>query len=131
MAQQEAQTGVVIHGQNPATNREIERTELKKWCVKLLVDTWLFGSFDATKQTKDDPPDFDLVDAVNEGKTVQFFEQAFEWENLTYLFYPYFWGRQDQWLHKLTTFDTDPLFTQFLQAGSARGYCPCARVTTT
>lgn len=124
VAQQAAQAGVVIHGQNPAINREIERTELKKWCVKLLLDSWQFGSYNATKQTKDQAPDFDLKDAVAEGKSIQFFEQAFEWENLTYLFYPYFWGRENQWVDKLTTFDTDPLFTKFLQAGAARVVMP-------
>ena len=84
----------MIHGQNPLINREIEKTELKKWCIKLLLDTWVFGSFDAMKQNKDEPPDFDIFDAVGEGKPIQFFEQAFEWENITYLFYPYFWGRR-------------------------------------
>ena len=28
---------------------------------------------------------------------MRFFEQAFEWEHLTYMTYPYFWGRKDQW----------------------------------
>ena len=76
------------------------------------------------KQTGDNPPDFELHQAVREGQTVQFFEQAFEWENLTYLFYPYFWGRQSQWIAKITNYDEDPLFTQFLQAGSARVVVP-------
>lgn len=124
IAAQQVQQGVAIHGQNPRINREIEKTELKKWCIKLLLDTWIFGSFDAMKQFKDEPPDFDIFDAVSEGKPIQFFEQAFEWENITYLFYPYFWGRQNQWIHKVTTFDTDPLFTQFLQAGAARVVLP-------
>ncbi|MDQ3776905.1 MAG: hypothetical protein M3461_22425 [Pseudomonadota bacterium] len=124
IAAQKAQQGIVIHGQNPLINRETEKTELKKSCVKMLLDTWVFGSFDAMKQTKDNAPDFDIFDAVKEGKQVQFFEQAFEWENMTYLFYPYFWGRQNQWIHKVTTFDTDPVFTRFLQAGSARVVIP-------
>jgi len=124
IAQQAAQQGIVIHGQNPGINREIEETELKKSCVKMLLDTWVFGSYDAMKQSGDDPPDFDIFDAVQEGKPIQFFEQAFEWENITYLFYPYFWGRQNQWIHKVTTFDEDPLFTKFLQAGAARVVIP-------
>lgn len=124
VAQQQTQQGVVIHGQNPGINRQIEKGELKKSCVKLLMDTWQFGAFNAMKQVADNPPDFEIHQAVAEGKTSQFFEQAFEWENITYLFYPYFWGRQSQWISKLNTYDEDPLFTQFLQAGAARIVVP-------
>jgi hypothetical protein len=124
VAQQQTQQGVVIHGQNPGINRQIEKGELKKACVKLQMDTWQFGAFSAMKQVGDHPPDFEIHQAVTEGKISQFFEQAFEWENLTYLFYPYFWGRQSQWISKLNTYDEDPLFTQFLQAGAARVVMP-------
>jgi hypothetical protein len=125
IAQRDTQQGVAIHGQNPRINREIEKNELKKSSVKLLMDTWQFGSFDAMKQANvDDPPDFDIFDAVDEGKVSQFFEQAFEWENITYLFYPYMWGRYDQWISKINTYDEDPLFTKFLQAGAARVVVP-------
>jgi hypothetical protein len=126
IAAQQTQLGVQIHGQNPRINREIETTELKKHCVKMLMDTYQFGAFDAMKQTTG-APDFDIFDAYNEGRTIQFYEQAFEWENLTYLFYPYFWGRLSGWIHKINTNDTDPLFTKFLQAGSARVVVPVHR----
>ncbi len=124
VAQQQTQQGVVIHGQNPGINRQIERTELKKDSIKLLMDTWEFGSFSAMKQTGDNPPDFDIFQAVSEGKIAQFFEQAFEWQNITYLFYPYFWGRVNQWITKININDEDPLFNQFLQSGSARVVVP-------
>lgn len=124
LAAQETQAGVAIQGNNPLINREIERNELKRACVQLLMDTWTYGSFNAMKQPKDQAPDADIKDAVQEGRTIQFFEQAFEWENLTYLFYPYFWGRRSQWVPKLTTSDPDPLFMKFLQAGSARVVLP-------
>lgn len=122
--QRDAQRTQVAHGQNPGINRQIEKIELKKGSLKLLMDAWQFGSFDAMKQAGDNPPDFDIFDAVSEGKVSQFFEQAFEWENITYLFYPYFWGRVNQWIAKLNLNDEDPLFTQFLQAGSARVVVP-------
>ena len=124
---QETEEGIAIHGQNSGINRDIEKTELKKHCVKMLMDTFIYGSFDAMKPANPpdaNPPDFDIFDAINEGKTVQFFEQAFEWENITYLYYPYFWARKSEWMHKSTTYDSDPLFTKFLQAGSARVVIP-------
>ena len=125
IAAQDVQGGVAIHGQNPKINREIEKTELKKQCIKMLMDTYQFASFDAMKQKgENEAPDFDIFDALKEGKIIQFFEQAFEWENMTYLFYPYFWGRRDKWIDKINTYDNDPLFTKFLQAGSARVVIP-------
>ena len=33
----------------------------------------------------------------NWGAVVAFFERAFEWENLMYTYYPYFWGRAQRW----------------------------------
>ncbi|PXW85014.1 hypothetical protein C8R34_12248 [Nitrosomonas sp. Nm84] len=129
IAAQEFQGGVTIPGQNPLINREIEKTELKKHCTKMLMDTYLFGNFDAMKDTIGTPPtpippDFDIFDALNEGKIIQFFEQAFEWENMTYLFFPYFWGRNSEWINKINTHDADPLFTKFRQAGSSRVVLP-------
>jgi len=124
VAAQETFQGIAIQGQNPKLNREIEKTELKKHCVKMLMDTYVFGTFDAVKDDGVHFPDFDIFDALEEGKTIQFFEQAFEWENMTYLFYPYFWDRKDKWISRSTLYDSDPLFTKFLQAGSARVVLP-------
>ena len=124
LAAHDTMQDIAIQGQNPFINRDIEKTELKKQCVKMLMDTFVFGSFDAMKDNAPNPPEFDIFDAMEEGKTIQFFEQAFEWENLTYLFYPYFWARKNQWVHKSNIYDTDPLFTKFLQAGSSRVVIP-------
>jgi hypothetical protein len=65
-----------------------------------------------------------LFDAVNEGRFIQFFEQAFEWEQMTYLFYPYFWSRQAYWNKRINFNDVDPNFNNFLQAGAARVVIP-------
>jgi hypothetical protein len=49
----------------------------------------------------------------------------FEWENIVYICYPYFWG--GQWLQDATYVSTDPsdpVFDQFLNAGSARVVVP-------
>jgi hypothetical protein len=55
---------------------------------------------------------------------VQFFEQAFEWENIVYVCYPYFWGGKKRWVQNATTATTDAIFDQFLNAGSARLVVP-------
>jgi len=62
-----------------------------------------------------------LDEAAERGRLVQFLEQAFDWQHLSYLFYPYFWARMPMWLQLMNRDDpADPLFTEFLQAGSAR-----------
>jgi hypothetical protein len=124
VSQVQTNKGVVIQGQNPMINRTIEQTELKKAALKMFMDFSLYGSFDAMKAAGTAPPEFDVFDAIKEGKNIQFYEQAFEWENLTYLFYPYFWGRKSNWVVASNTYDTDPLFTQFLQAGAGRVVVP-------
>jgi hypothetical protein len=125
LAAQQTQNGVVVQGQNPGINREVEKIELKKHCIKMMMDTFLYGSFDAMKLLPTtDEPDFDIFDAFGEGKTIQFLEQAFEWENITYLFYPYFWARHSEWINKLNISDPDSLFTKFQQSGSAKVVVP-------
>ena len=43
---------------------------------------------------------------------------------MTYRFYPYSWGRKSGWKNIFPLTDTDPMFTDFLRAGSARVIVP-------
>jgi hypothetical protein len=43
---------------------------------------------------------------------------------MTWLAYPYFWGRKSEWVSKIAYEDTDPLFNQFLKAGYCRVSVP-------
>ena len=55
------------------------------------------------------------------GSVVQFLEQAFEWERLSYVFYPYFWSEEKYWIELMNREDdADPTFTAFLRCGMAR-----------
>jgi hypothetical protein len=116
----EVARGVVIEGRNPGINAEIIRNELKKQSITLFTGDD-YSQFNAVSGT---PPVVDLAEAVDEGKFIQFFEQAFEWEQLTYLFYPYFWSRNSTWNKRVAFNDKDPRFNQFLQAGAARVVVP-------
>ena len=69
-------------------------------------------------------PQVRLGTAEVEGDYIRFFEQAFEWQNLTYVFYPYFWGRKSKWAARVNYTDADPLFEAFLKAGAARVVVP-------
>ena len=43
---------------------------------------------------------------------------------MTYLFYPYYWGRKVNWPKRSLLQDVDPQFAEFLKAGSARVVVP-------
>lgn len=125
------QEGISISGRNPEQNRDIEQTELKR-CALSLVTGQYFELFDAMQTDSQGLPAIDFAEAEAEGAYIQFFEWAFEWPLMTYLFYPYFWGQRQApweggltWLDKITNVqDVDPLFEAFLKAGAARVRVP-------
>ncbi|WP_343606645.1 hypothetical protein [Fluviicola sp.] len=119
------QAGVSILGDNPARNREIEKEELKRASLELFTGQ-KYEAFDAMRdnQPSQGYPQFKNNEAIAEGNYIKFFEQAFEWYNMMYLFYPYFWGRKKNWVVTKNYDDTDPLFMKFLQAGYARVVVP-------
>ena len=43
---------------------------------------------------------------------------------MTWLTYPYFWGRKSQWQERVAYEDVDPVFNQFLKAGYCRVVVP-------
>jgi hypothetical protein len=69
-------------------------------------------------------PRFDLAQAMQRGSFVRFVEQAFEWEQMQYVFYPYFWARTDTWEDRFAESDPAYQFRRFLQAGWARVVIP-------
>jgi hypothetical protein len=112
--------GVSIPGQNPELNRILVQNELKKGCISLVTGQQYeaFGAIELS--ASENYPEVLLANAEVQGKYVRFLEEAFEWEQMTYLFYPYYWGRKGRWpLHVLKT-DPDPQFSTFLNAGCAR-----------
>ena len=119
----QAQVGVKIAGRDPLINRKLERDELKRSCISLFTQQH-FDHFDAVDAGAGGMPQIDLAQAGPEGAYARFFEQAFEWENLVYVLYPYFWGRKSEWIERLSFEDADPLFEAFLKAGSARVVVP-------
>lgn len=119
----EIESVIQITGQNPRINREIERTELKKWSLELLT-LQRFEGFNAMKKATNGHPEIDFDEAFAEGSFVKFFEQAIEWQNMTYMYYPYFWGNKPRWNTLKQLSDDDFLFTKFLQAGYARVVIP-------
>ncbi|MFI1170387.1 hypothetical protein [Streptomyces melanogenes] len=126
LAALQLQAGVPIHGRNPLANQLIVADELRKSCISILTDQHfdLFGSINVVTADGRAIPQIDVAEAAAEGAYVRFFEQAIEWEHLTWVAYPYFWGRKSQWDERLTYEDPDPQFNQFLKAGFCRVTVP-------
>jgi hypothetical protein len=118
----EIQKGIQILGQNPLENRRTEREELKKWVIMMLNNSpyLSMNGFDIFS----DEPFLNVERSCQQGSFIRFFENAFEWNNMTYVFYPYFWGRKAKWSNALYLKDPDPDFAAFLKAGAARVQVP-------
>lgn len=123
LAALEMQAGVAIRGRNPMLNMELMNDELRKHCITILTEQH-FDLFDAIQTGSYNAPQIDLYENAAEGPYVRFFEQALEWEQMTWLTYPYFWGRKSQWDERIAYEDVDPTFNQFLKAGYCRVVVP-------
>jgi hypothetical protein len=137
---QQATTGGPLGAADPDTNRVTERLELKRACIAIMDDSNATVRGVTPNVAVADSPDNDpgnpasvwkpvlpepiLGTSQTLGASVRWFEQAFEWENMAYVLYPYFWGRRTTWVDRLTLQVDDPLFKQFLQAGYARVVVP-------
>ncbi|MEW2332178.1 hypothetical protein AB0880_30805 [Micromonospora chersina] len=123
LATVEATAPPVIVSREAYRNRATMVDELKRMCVTLLTEQH-FDLFDATTAGPDGLPRTRFDQAGLEGAYVRFFEQAFEWENMSWVCYPYFWGRRSVWLERLDIRDGDLEFEDFLKAGYARLVLP-------
>lgn len=114
-----------VAGRNPLENEAIIRDELKR-AVLTVITGQHFAAFDAMQapDANNPFPELDLGQVATEGRYVAFFEQAFEWQNMTFVLYPYFWANKGNWEQMLGIEDIDPLFGRFLRAGYARVQVP-------
>ena len=123
-AQNQTGTGQPDLAGPPELNQQRAVNELRRLVIQDVLGT----PFDGEPAIDTDPttgePSVDLQQAFDVGATVQFFEQALEWENIVYICYPYYWARRAQWITDVTSVSSDPVFDQFLNAGSARVEVP-------
>ncbi|MCU5086969.1 hypothetical protein OCA23_27140 [Bacillus cereus] len=111
-----------IQGFNPIYNEKLIKDELKKGAISII--TQQHYDFLNAVTHNDKFPQIDLNVVENQGNYIRFFEQAFEWENITFLFYPYFWANKTTWYERFDFEDTDPLFSNFVKAGAVRVVIP-------
>lgn len=122
LADLEAQAPLEIQSGPESRNYAIMLDEVKRACISILTEQHfeLFNSLGSNA----DGTGLDFAEIAAEGPYVRFFEQAFEWENLSWVTYPYFWGRRSTWLDKIAIEDDDAEFQAFLKAGYLRVQIP-------
>ena len=120
-------TLTVTSGNNPLENTNIISTELKKAAISFITtqNYKVFGL--VTADSTDQIPEVDendMHDALRQGNYADFFEKAFEWENMTYGLYPYFWAKRSTWRDRMGFQSPDPTFSAFIKAGMAKVTIP-------
>jgi hypothetical protein len=116
------ENGVEITGRNPAANERIVRDEIRRQCLTALADTSPAGNNGVGVGPAG--LSVDWAQAYRRGLYVRFMHQAFEWENVSFVFYPFYWARLSRWLELFQIEDVDPQFQAFLQAGMTRVVVP-------
>jgi hypothetical protein len=113
---------------NPDFARSIEQRELKRLCIELM--TAPFGINMGRNNYNATAVDGIYKMAINAGFEdhailTKFFEQAFDWQIMAYIMYPYFWAEDANW-HNLIkeSSSADPIFQAFLQSGMSRVSVP-------
>ena len=114
--------------------RSIEVTELKRGCIDLLTEGTAAGhtsvavAADGTPRIVYDEAEGNLLTdwrpPLANGAVAEFFEQAFEWPQMTYEFHPYYWAGAERWKETAQAAGADPVFEQFLRAGNAAVVVP-------
>lgn len=119
-AQQEKQKEAITI--NPGFYREIEKTVLRKNCITYLLGHENIGQnmINNRESLTGITANYSNVALSNYAAQVKFFEQAFEWDIMSYNFYPFYWANKEKWGELYQVKNNDPLFRAFLQSGMAR-----------
>jgi hypothetical protein len=119
------QAALRMHALSMASDRKggIEREELQRACLAVLTNQQ-FDSLGAVEHSAQGYPQPYLPNVEPVGRYVRFLQQSFEWDQMSWRYYPYFWGRKPMWLDRLLLDDADSEFRDFLRAGSARVLVP-------
>jgi hypothetical protein len=115
---------------NPGFYRQIEQVVLRKDCIAYLMDETKMGQgfYKFTDPNNIAPNNKNFANLYidqskemdNYASFAKFIEQAFDWDIMSYNFYPFYWGDRADWTQLYQYECNDPLFRSFMQAGMAR-----------
>lgn len=113
-----------LYGRNPASNKLVIRQELQRCAIEIFRNASLNFDLMSDPMSTGGVPKIDFASLAEASPEIQFLSQAFEWENMTYVLYPYFFGRRPDWPPKMMFADVDANMVEFLKAGAARVQVP-------
>lgn len=106
---------------NPLFYRQIENTSLRKNCISYLMGNDNIGlDMLNGRESLGVTAKYTESSLETYASKVKFMEQAFEWDLMSYNFYPFYWAKKSEWQDLYTTDNQDALFRSFLQSGMAR-----------
>jgi hypothetical protein len=107
-------------------NRTVEKREIQRLCIEMLTSPFGIRVGRNFYEDGNCAPSLRLTRLLDTYSShVKFFEQAFDWANMSYLFYPYYWARKCRWTSLMqSAFAVDNVFQAFLQSGMARVVVP-------
>ena len=106
-----------LYGPNPAYSKTCCNEELRKLSISLMSKN---AQPDTNSYNGGEPPLMNVEAANANSAIIRFFESAFEWNNMAYVLYPYFWGRTVRWIDAIQLHGNENEFNTFLKAGAAR-----------
>lgn len=112
---------------NPKYTKQFIINELKRLCIEMMLKPFgLPQGMDFYVNGPCDVPQLDLKPELDSySRQVKFFEQAFEWNLLSNIFYSYMWAKKCDWKDLFQSQDdTDHVLQSFLQSGMGRVLVP-------
>lgn len=105
---------------NPLFYRDIESVLFRKHCISYMMQTTEMGKDFQKGDTFNTHYINQNEDLEKYANKVKFIEQAFEWDIMSYILYPFYWGANERWQKLYHQEALDTLFNKFLQCGMAR-----------
>lgn len=114
-------------GIHPFTLKEIILAELKRAAIYMMCEDF---ERDDVMNMKSEPcgyPEINRSKAAERMWDQYFWDRAFDWEHMSFIFYDYFWNPMCQWPDKFNPGHQDFMFNAFRRAGYVRLVVPCAK----
>lgn len=120
------QAEAIDYNFNPIIARSIEMREIKRICIEMITSPFGFN-MGRNNYMLDTNAHKVILNAAyeNYANHVKFLEEAFDWELMAYLLYPYYWADQSDWSTLIKeSSSADYIFQAFLQSGMSKVSIP-------
>jgi hypothetical protein len=111
-------------GRHPFINKEIILSELKRAAIYMMCEDFERGGVMNMKSKPCGYPEINRKAASEETWEWYFWERAFDWKLMSFVFFDYFWNRMCDWPEKFQPGHDDFMFNAFLRSGMARIMVP-------